>query len=262
MTLKIVTWNVNSLRTRLAHVLQWMQTYRPDILLLQETKVSEHLFPYQPFEDLGYNLLVVGEKSYNGVAIASRFPIEDPTLVLPGYASDSHARYVEAVTGQIRVASIYVPNGQEVGSEKFIYKLEFLSHLKNHLQQIFNYEEPVFLGGDYNIAPVDRDIYDPKKYANKILASPTERHAFRKLLYLGYVDVLNVVAHEQGTPAESLYTWWDYRQGSWEQNHGLRIDHFLASPQGADRVKDCYVDPAPRGWPKPSDHAPLVCEVE
>lgn len=255
--MKVVTWNVNSVRARLPIVTSWLASHQPDIVLLQELKCLKETFPFQEIEDLGYNVALLGQKTFNGVGILSKSPIEDITYGLPSFAEDEQARYIEAVIGCVRVASVYVPNGQEVGSEKYIYKLNFLNHLRNHLEKLLAYEEICVIGGDFNIAPADSDVYDPKEWEEKILCSSAERNAFRCLLNLGYQDALRL--YHQGI---GPFTWWDYRAGAFTNNQGLRIDHFLLSPEASDVITDCQVDTLPRGLDKASDHAPVWCQLK
>lgn len=259
---KIVSWNVNSIRARLALVLEWVTTVKPDIILLQELKCVDEAFPRTEFEDLGYNIAVSGQKSYNGVAILSKTPMEDVLTQLPGDEEDTQARYIEAVIGDIRVASIYVPNGQEVGSDKFHYKLKFLNRLYEHAHNLLKYEEKAVLSGDYNIAPEVADVYDPELIEkNRILCSLEERSAFRKFTHLGYVDALRQLFPSHETKGERLYTWWDYRAGSWQNDQGMRIDHFLISPQASKTLEAGAVEKAARGLKQPSDHAPVWIEL-
>jgi exodeoxyribonuclease III len=253
----IATWNINSIRTRLPLLLSWLKERTPDVVLLQETKVIDDQFPREEIEDLGYNIAMYGQKSYNGVAILSKFPIEDVTQGIPGF-KDDQARYLEAVIKGVRVASVYVPNGMEVGSDKYAYKLDFLKHLYVHIQTLLTYNEAFALGGDFNIAPTDLDVYDPEEWHEKILCSTPEREAFRSLLYLGLTDALRALHPQE----KELYTWWDYRGGAWQNNYGLRIDHFLLSPQAADHLKSATVDRQIRDVEKASDHAPVLCRLE
>ncbi len=252
----LATWNINSIRMRLPLLLSWLRERAPDVVLLQETKVIDDQFPGEEIEDLGYNIFKYGQKTYNGVAILSKFPIEDRTQGIPGF-EDDQARYLEAVIKGVRVASIYVPNGMAVGSDKYAYKLNFLKHLYTHLQALLTYDEALVLGGDFNIAPADSDVYDPLEWHEKILCSTPEREGFRSLLYLGFTDALRALHPQE----KELYTWWDYRAGAWQNNYGLRIDHFLVSPQAADRLIDGFVDKEIRGVEKASDHAPVVCQL-
>ncbi len=255
--MKIATWNVNSVRARLEHLLDWAQAVSPDIILLQETKTINETFPKEPLEDMGYNLEILGQKSYNGVAILSKYRIEDVTHNLPTFSSDTSKRYVEAFTGGVRVASVYVPNGQEVNSHQYDYKLNFMKSLKVHMDHVLRLKEPFALGGDFNVAPGDADVYDLKKFHNRLLASLSERRALRSIIHLGFTDALRVMHPDK----LDLYTWWDYRQGSWEKNRGLRIDHIFLSPEAADQLETVDVDLSMRGRQRPSDHAPLMCTL-
>ena len=257
MVLKIATWNVNSIRARLTHLLGWLSESTPDIVLLQEVKVISEQFPYEPIEELGYNIKVHSQKSYNGVAILSKFPIEDVGLGLPNRPEDPQARYIEGFTGGVRVASVYVPNGQSVGSEKFAYKLDFMETLKEHLATLVHLDEPVFVGGDYNITFDDKDVYDPEAWKGEILCSAQERLSLKALQFLGYCDVMRLLH-----PAQQLFTWWDYRQGAYAKNQGLRIDHILASPLGMDKVLEAGVEESIRAQTSPSDHAPVWLTVQ
>lgn len=254
---KIATWNVNSIRTRLPHLLSWLKESAPDVVLLQETKVTDDQFPRDEIETLNYNIALYGQKTYNGVAILSKFPLEDITTGIPAF-EDEQARYIEAVTGGMRVASVYVPNGTEVGSDKFAYKLDFLKRLYTHVQTLLTYDEALILGGDYNITPSDEDVYDPMEWHEKILCSTEERNALRSIIYLGLTDALKAIHPDK----KELYTWWDYRAGAFQNNFGLRIDHLLLSPQAADCLKRCEVDKAMRTLEKASDHAPVICEID
>jgi exodeoxyribonuclease-3 len=252
--MKIVTWNVNSIKARFTIVYNWLHLMQPDIVLLQETKCLNDAFPRYEFEDLGYNVALHGQKTYNGVAILSKAPIEDVVCGLPTFAEDNQARYLEAVIGKLRVASVYVPNGQTVGSPSYVYKLTFLQKLSEHLQTLLSYDEACIIGGDYNIAPTDQDVYDPKKWVGQVLCSDQERKAFSSLCHLGYQDAMRLYFHGVGP-----FTWWDYRTLAFASNHGLRIDHFLLSPAAVDLVQSCNVDINPRTLEKTSDHAPVWC---
>lgn len=252
-----VTWNINSIRVRLPFLLAWLKEKGPDVVLLQETKVMDDQFPREEIENLHYNIATYGQKSYNGVAILSKFPMEDVTCGIPGF-EDDQARYIEAVVNGIRVASVYVPNGMAVGSDKYDYKLNFLRHLYTHTQQLLTYDEAFLLGGDFNIAPQDQDVYDPQEWHEKILCSTPEREGLRAITYLGLTDALRELHPQE----QNLYTWWDYRGGAWQNNEGLRIDHFLLSPQAADHLKSASVDKDVRGLEKASDHAPVCCGLE
>lgn len=254
---KIATWNVNSIKMRIPHLVEWMKDAQPDIVLLQELKVIEEHFPRMPIDELGYNLEMVGQKTYNGVAILSRTPIEVEYSSLPGDPSDEQARYLEAVIGDLRVASLYLPNGNPVGSEKFSYKLGWLDRLICHTQNLLSYEEPVILGGDFNVCPTDDDVYDPEGFADDALCRSESRARFRTICHLGMTDAIRAFH-----PHQHLYSYWDYQAGRWNRDEGLRIDHLLLSPQAADRTIAAGIDRGPRGMDKPSDHTPVWCQLE
>jgi len=254
--LLIASWNVNSVKARLDHLLRWLGEAAPDVALLQETKCLEAAFPREAVEDLGYNIAVAGQKTYNGVAILSKRPLEDVITALPGDPGDDQARYVEAVTGGVRVASVYVPNGQSVGSDKYAYKLAFLERLNAHAQTLLDLEEPFVLGGDYNVIPDPGDVWDPASWEGGILYTLAERAGYRRLLNLGLTDAFRALSGEIGR-----YTWWDYRGGGWTKDHGCRIDHLLLSPQAADMLAESGIDKTPRGWEKASDHTPVWCRL-
>jgi len=257
----IATWNVNSIRARLPVVVDWLKAATPDIVLLQEIKTVRETFPFEEIEDLGYNIALVGQKAYNGVAILAKRPIEDVLDHLPGNEDDPSARYIEAVVGDVRVASIYVPNGQEVGADQYYYKLRFLEHLRNHAKQLLNYGEAFVLGGDYNIAPKDEDVYDPKLWKDRIHCSLPERDHLRQIENLGLTDLTRALHPASSKSGQDLYSWWNYRTRAWDTNSGLRIDLLLASPQAVDRLEASGIDTNPRDVPKTSDHAPVWCKL-
>jgi exodeoxyribonuclease III len=254
---KIATWNVNSIKARLPHLLAWLREASPDIVLLQETKVVAEGFPSLEIGDLGYNAVTLGQKSYNGVAVLSKRPIELLATALPGDPEDTQARYLEAFTCDLRVASIYVPNGNPSPGEKFAYKLLFLDRLYQHTRELLDSEDTFVLGGDFNVAPEDGDVYDPVGWKDDALCRPESRAGFRKLLYLGLTDAVKALSLEP-----HRYTWWDYRAGAFSSDHGLRIDHLLLSPRAADRLVTVDVDRTPRSWDRASDHAPVWCELQ
>ncbi len=256
MTVKIVTWNVNSIKARLPNVLEYLKTAAPDVVLLQEIKCVSEAFPALEIEDLGYNLAVHGQKTYNGVAILSKRPIEDVMQGLPGDDEDEQARYLEATVSGIRVASIYLPNGNPVDSPKFAYKLAWMRRLKARAEALLADEECFVLGGDYNVCPTDADCYDPEAFAGDALCRPESRALYREIVNLGLTE-----AYRALHPAAVAYSFWDYQRGAWQKDHGLRIDHFLLSPQAADRLETCDIDRAPRGRQKASDHTPVWCEL-
>ena len=252
----IASWNVNSIKARLPNVLDWLTSVQPDVVLLQELKCIDDNFPRLEIEELGYNVATHGQKTYNGVAILSKAPIEDLMVGLPGDKKDEQARYLEATIGGLRIASIYLPNGNPIKTDKFPYKLAWMDRLIAHAEALLASEQPVVLGGDYNVIPQDEDVYSPAAFAGDALAQPESRQRFRTLLNLGFTDALRALHREP-----HLYTFWDYQGGGWQNDHGLRIDHFLLSPQAADRLEACDVDRDPRGKPKASDHTPVVCRL-
>ena len=257
--MRIATWNVNSINARLETVLRWFEVERPDVACLQEIKCIDEKFPAEAFERLGYNVAVHGQKTYNGVALLSRTPLEDVTRGLPGDPSDEQARYIEAVVSgprPMRVASIYLPNGNPLGSEKFDYKLAWMARLQRHAANLLRLEEPLALMGDYNVIPGPLDAANPEEWAGDALFQPESRAALRALLWLGLSD-----AWAEAGEGPGGYTFWDYQAGAWPKNNGIRIDHGLLSPQATDRLSACRIDRAPRGWEKPSDHTPLIVEL-
>ena len=254
--MKIATWNVNSIKARLPRVLEWLAEAAPDVALLQEIKTVAEGFPELEIGGLGYNTAVVGQKSYNGVAILAKRPIEDVVTALPGDDDDAEARYIEAVVGGVRVASIYLPNGNPVDSPKFPYKLAWMERLYDHARGLLALEETLVLGGDYNVAPADGDVYDPVAWADDALCRPDSRARFRAILHLGFTETYRALH-----PAPGAYSFWDYQKGRWQRDEGLRIDHLLLSPQAADRLEACDIDRAPRGREKASDHTPVWCEL-
>lgn len=255
--MKIATWNVNSIKARLPHLIAWLRDAAPDVLLLQETKVADEAFHALEIGDLGYNMAAVGQKAYNGVAVLSKRPIEILARALPGRLEDAQARYLEVFTGGLRLVSLYAHNGNPIGTEKLALKLDWLYRLYQHTRELLESEDTFVLGGDFNVAPEDLDVYDPVGWRNDALCRPESRAGLRKLLYLGLTDALRALA-----PDARRYTWWDYRAGAFSSDHGLRIDHLLLSPRAADRLIAVDVDRTPRGWDRASDHAPVWCELQ
>ena len=249
--MKIASWNVNSIRSRISHVLSWLETESPDVLLLQELKTEEINFPFLEFSSIGYHATVLGEKAYNGVAIISK---EKPTNIAREIDFE-HARYVEAEISGYKIASVYVPNGSEVGSEKWDYKCEFLEKLCTYLEKQISLEVPYIIGGDFNIAPKDLDCYKEKGF--EILRTPEIRAFFRRMLNLGFIDSFRFFH-----PNDIFYSWWDYRHGSFAQNKGVRIDQILLSPIVVNRLQSAGIDSTPRSLEKPSDHCPVFCVLD
>ncbi|MBT4890305.1 MAG: exodeoxyribonuclease III [Rhodospirillales bacterium] len=261
-TTSIATWNVNSIKARLPRAVEWLKEFSPDIVLLQELKCVSEAFPLMEIEDLGYNVATAGQKTYNGVAILSKSPIEVELTKLPGDASDEQARYIEAFTAGIRVASIYLPNGNptrdEDGNdhEKFLYKLGWMDRLNTHVKGLLKHDEAIVLGGDYNLAPADVDVFDPKGLADEALCRPESRARFRTLMNMGLTNAIDV-----SLGIGSHYSYWDYQRGAWNKDNGLRIDHLLLSPQAADRFDEAGIDKGPRAKEKASDHTPVWCTL-
>ena len=250
--MKLVTWNVNSLNVRLPHVLDWLKAHQPDALCLQELKLEDAKFPQAAFDDIGYYAAFQGQKTYNGVAILSRVKPEDITRNLPNFA-DEQKRVIAATIDGVRVVCAYIPNGQDVDSDKYQYKLKWLAALQDFVRaEIATYGDVALLG-DYNIAPADADVYDPAAWAGKVLCTDAERAAFQGLIALGMGD-----SFRQFEQPEKSYTWWDYRMNGFKRNLGLRIDHVLLSPALAARCETAVIDLAPRKLERPSDHAPVV----
>ena len=258
--MKIATWNINSIKARLPLVLKWLERESPDIACLQELKAIDENFPREAIEDLGYNIAVHGQKTYNGVAILSKSPFDEITPGLPGDEADEQARYLEAVIpsagGIIRVASIYLPNGNPVDSDKYAYKLDWMARLETHARALLALEEPLVLAGDYNVIPAPADVYDPQGWRDDALFRIETRRAFRRLLNLGLTDAVRACTDE-----EHQYTFWDYQRGAWARDHGLRIDHLLLSAQAADDLQGYEIDRYTRAWQRPSDHAPVRIEL-
>ena len=254
---KIATWNVNSVKARLPVLVRWLKEFSPDIVLLQELKCITEAFPTLEIEDEGYNVAVAGQKTYNGVAILSKSPIDIEIIQLPGNDNDIQARYIEGFTQGVTVASIYLPNGNPVDTEKYPYKLEFMERLYQRAKHLMKNEELFVLGGDYNVIPEDIDAYDPRAWETDALFKAETKSAWRKIIYLGLTDALRVDNNGGG-----LYSYWDYRAGAWNKDQGIRIDHLLLSPNAADVLLNSGVDRTPRGWEKPSDHTPVWCELE
>jgi exodeoxyribonuclease-3 len=258
--MKIATWNVNSVRQRLEIMRGWLKQQAPDVLCLQEIKCEEHAFPRELFQEFGYNIAVFGQKTFNGVAIVSKSPIEDVRRGLPGMEGDPLSRYIEGVipakNGVVRVASVYAPNGNPIGSEKFVYKLDWLKKFHAHAQALLSYEEPLVLTGDFNIIPENIDAKNPEAWVNDALFQPESRAMYRTLTNDSFTDAFRAL-----TPGPGHYTFWDYQRGSWQRDNGIRIDFALLSPQAVDKLQSCAIDKAPRALEKPSDHVPVIVEL-
>ena len=253
--MKLATWNVNSLKVRLPHVLDWLGKNQPDALCLQELKMEDAKFPLADIQAAGYHAAFLGQKTYNGVAILSRIPAEDVVHNIPDHA-DEQKRVIGATIAGVRVICAYVPNGQSVGSDKYAYKLNWLAAFHRWLAQEAERHPRIAVLGDYNIAPEDRDVHDPKAWEGQVLVSEPEREAFRGLIALGFTDSFRLFDQP-----EKSFTWWDYRMNGFKRNLGMRIDHILLSKKLAEQCAHCAVDLEPRKLERPSDHTPLVCEL-
>ena len=257
--MKIATWNVNSIRTRLQIVTDWLQQHQVDVLCLQETKVQDHQFPRSPFEDLGYNLYTSGQKSYNGVAIFSLQPLTEVGYgfgsIVGDTALDEQKRVITGVAGDVRIVNLYVPNGSAIGSDKYQYKLAWLKTLREYLQILQTDGQQICVCGDFNIALEDKDIYTDKGRDKHIMSSPIEREALKQVLELGFQDAFRKFTAETGH-----YSWWDYRSGGFARNRGWRIDHHYLTEKLYQQAANCWIDVEPRKLEKPSDHAPVIVE--
>jgi len=253
---QIATWNVNSLRLRLPHLTDWLAANPVDVLVLQETKLPDADFPRAELEALGLHVAYYGQKTYNGVAILARQPIADPVSGIPGF-EDEQKRVLAATIGGVRVIDVYVPNGQSVGSDKYEYKLRWLAALQGYLAAELQRHPRLALLGDFNIAPEDRDVHDPKAWEGSVHVSPAERTALQSLQSLGLADCFRLFEQP-----EKSYSWWDYRMMAFRRNAGLRIDLILASAALASKCGACHIDKAPRKLERPSDHAPVVAAFD
>lgn len=254
--MKIVTWNVNSIRVRLPHVLDWLAANQPDILAIQETKAVDENFPQAEFTEMDYQAIFCGQKTYNGVAILSKKTARDIVEALPGF-EDEQKRFQAATYGQTRVINIYVPNGAEVGSDKYDYKLKWLKQFVRYLKEELKTYPNILVVGDYNIAPADIDVHNPEAWEGSVLVSDKERRAFREVIKAGFVDTFRLFEQP-----EKSYSWWDYRALAFRRNRGLRIDHILCSDAMQKKCQACYIDKEPRKLERPSDHTPVVAEFK
>ena len=254
--MRCASWNVNSLRVRLPQVLDWLESAQPDLVGLQETKSRDDDFPLIDIEAAGYEAVYSGQKTYNGVAILSRLPFKATDIVtdIPGL-DDPQRRILAATYGEIRFINVYVPNGSVVGSDKYTYKLEWLNKLYVYLKQELEHYPKLIVVGDFNIAPEDRDVHDPQAWRGSVLVSQKERQAFQSLLELRLYDSFRLFNAET-----EHYSWWDYRAAAFRRNRGLRIDHILVSQSLRDSCTACHIDTLPRGWERPSDHAPVYAD--
>ena len=258
--MRVATWNVNSVRQRLDNIVAWLTASAPDIVCLQEIKCETDAFPREPFERLGYNVAVHGQKTFNGVALLSKHPFDEVAPGLIGDDSDVQARFLEAVVstkeGILRVVSLYLPNGNPPATEKYTYKLKWMDRLIAFSLERLKLEEPMLLAGDYNVIPAPADAKRPAAWVSDALFLPTTREKFRALQNLGLTDAIRAVSD-----SSDLYTFWDYQAGAWQKDDGIRIDHILLSPHAADRLTAAGIDRHVRGWDKPSDHVPVYVDL-
>ncbi|GEQ98265.1 exodeoxyribonuclease III [Iodidimonas gelatinilytica] len=250
--MKIASFNINGVKARLPRLLEWLDICEADVVCLQELKSMDDSFPRLEFEDRGWHLETHGQKGFNGVALFSREPLQDVRRGLPGNDSDEQARYIEGTHKGVRIACLYLPNGNPAPGPKYDYKLAWMERLRKRATELFNSEQPTVITGDFNVIPTEKDCYDPAAWLNDALFLPQTRAAFQTLLYQGWTDAIRQI-HPQG----DCFTFWDYQRGSWEKDNGIRIDHFLLSPQAADRLQDAGIDRAQRGKEKASDHVPV-----
>lgn len=255
--MRVATWNVNSITVRLEHTLQWLQKTQPDVLCLQEIKCTEDKFPTDAFRELGYESAIWGQKTYNGVAILSRLGLSDVIRGFPDDDDDAQSRSIAATVEGVRIVDLYIPNGSEVGSDKFKYKLDWIQRLRSFLDWSFDSNTDVLICGDFNVAIDERDVHDPKAWAGKILFSKPERAAMDYVRRWGFTDAFRLHTQEGGH-----FSWWDYRAGAFPRNHGLRIDHIWVSESLAKRCVASSIDKEPRTWEKPSDHTPVIAAFE
>ncbi|PRY26609.1 exodeoxyribonuclease-3 [Aliiruegeria haliotis] len=258
--MKIATFNINGIKARHVALCEWLDEAQPDVALLQEIKSVDEGFPREMFEDRGYNVETHGQKGFNGVAILSKLPLEDVTRGLPGDDSDEQARWIEAtVMGEhtsVRLCGLYLPNGNPVPGPKYDYKLAWMERLKSRAKALMSREEPALMAGDYNIIPLDEDAARPEVWQEDALARPESRRAYREIVNLGFTEAFRARVRGGGH-----YSFWDYQAGAWDRNDGIRIDHFLLTPQAADLLRDCAIDKDIRNRPKPSDHVPVWIEL-
>lgn len=258
--MKIATFNINGIKARIDALPAWLDVARPDVAILQEIKSVDEAFPRELFEDRGYHVETHGQKSFNGVAILSRLPLEDVVRGLPGDDSDEQARWIEAtVVGKtaLRICGLYLPNGNPAPGPKYDYKLAWMERLQTRAKALLADEQPALMAGDYNVIPQDEDAKRPEVWQEDALARPETRAAFRRLINLGFTDAFR--ARVQGP---GHYSFWDYQGGAWNRNDGIRIDHFLLTPQAADLMTDCGIDAEIRGFEKPSDHVPVWVNLD
>ena len=259
--MRIATWNINGVKARIDNLVHWLKEAAPDVVCLQEIKSVDDGFPSEPIEELGYNIAVHGQKGFNGVALLSKYPLEDVRRGLPGGDDDEQARFITGLvstdSGVTRIASAYMPNGNPIGTEKFTYKLAWHKRLEDWARAELEHEEPLVIGGDYNVIPEPIDAKNPEVWVGDALFQPEARAAFRRLAALGLTDAVRAVDDRGG-----IFTFWDYQAGAWQKNNGIRIDFLMLSPEAADRLVEAGIDRHTRAWEKPSDHVPVWVDLK
>ncbi|MEM6480333.1 MAG: exodeoxyribonuclease III [Pseudomonadota bacterium] len=263
--MKLASFNINGIKARQPALLEWLREAQPDLVILQEIKSVDDAFPREAFEALGYNVETHGQKGFNGVALLSKHPLEDVTRGLPGDETDEQARWIEAtIVGQtnghsqsLRVCGLYLPNGNPTPGPKYDYKLAWMDRMQARAAELLATEEPFLMAGDYNVIPQDEDAARPEAWRKDALALPASRRAFRRLLNMGFTEAFRATTQGAGH-----YSFWDYQAGAWDRDDGIRIDHFLLSPQAADMLSSCWIDKEVRGREKPSDHVPVLIELD
>ena len=260
--MKIVSWNVNSINARIEHLIKFIKKDNSDIYLIQELKCINDLFPFQQIENLGYYCYVNGQKAWNGVAILSKIKLKIINTKIPTYIKDIQARYLETeiqiknIKKKIKLFCIYLPNGNPIDTEKFDYKIKWMKKFNEYILKNIENNVPVIIGGDFNVIPTDEDVYSPENFKNDACAHPKTREQFRILTNSGLTDTVKYFIE-----GKTNWTFWGYRGGGWQKGNGLRIDHFLTSPEITDIIKSIKIDRTPRGWEKASDHTPVILEI-
>lgn len=253
--MRVATWNVNSILARIPQVTRWLEVAKPDVVCMQETKCTDDKFPTAELEALGYHCVTFGQRTYNGVAILSRDQCEQPQRGYEGDPADSHARLIAVTVNGVRIVNVYIPNGRSVGSEQYVFKLNWMQRLREYFDTCYTADTSIILCGDFNVAPEDIDVHDPMLWQGRIMCSKPERRALNLIKNWGFEDTFRMHFEDGGH-----FTWWDYRMGAFRRNHGLRIDHIWASTVIAGRCKAAWIDREVRGWERPSDHAPVISE--
>ena len=260
--MKITTWNVNSINARLDHLLTFIKKNQSDIILLQELKCMNNAFPYQQIEEIGYNCYVNGQKAWNGVAILSKEKLNIKNTKLPTFILDEQSRFLETeininkIKKKIKLFCIYLPNGNPIETTKFDYKLKWMKNFNDYIIQLYKDDNPIIIGGDFNVIPTDDDVYEPKNFKDDACAHPKTRKLYQILINIGLTDTVKYLID-----GKTNWTYWGYRGGGWAKGNGLRIDHFLTSPEITDIIKSVKIDRSPRGWEKASDHTPVILEI-